>query len=845
MGVIKTGAAGIKGMITGKEAAGKAANYIVSHVFKNLQPGGKGYRTMTLLTDYLLQIPEEGAEEGFQSITTNIAELIAINIHNARMEGDIAGLPEDEQEAIRALRQVQKKSVKEIAAEVAGEAGAGMVAAFGTGGIAVTFKSGVSIQEARRLRRSARESGSFAEFERDAARSPNFEGVRPEAVADSINKLWEDGEQFREQAEAARVEELRARRLYRSIDQSGETYRGEDGNLYAELTRHTESGGLETGEYVVGNPRKGEHNAHAVIRYEKHGDKTEITSVNVGEKYERLRGEIFQNFANELGETVTLGGESYQPGEGTARARRYGFTAERQGSKAAAASPKAFRFDREYYSAPDSEADAAAKRNFAAQLRSLGTRVEGDAAINTVVDFYDTVGRKWFGRGFDAFTQKLAGGKTEGFFQKLEHTDAEAARWIAKNRGQAADPAAVRRIQENLTDAQRKEARENIYGYTVPGADGAVKAIKAARNADVSTFIHEGVHAFTHLAKALDPELYGQMMEAAGFSQEAYDNAPDAIQERMTRDAMEKLAYGAEAYLKEGPQPARNSALQNLYERIKEFLKDLMFAAEKAERLTPEVRALFDGLFGEQGNAEGADGAPAEAAKTARDGGDGAETGKDTDGTAEGRQEAASEQQGSEARLNEVFDDMEANIKKLKASFDRMIEPELYSDSFDRIIKDESRPIEERSEAVVRKAGREYFRHAIEETNSRFNEELGRFLDGSLEQGHIFKLGGPGEILRRAGFPAGQEIELAADHLRRKANSRKHIFNPADLKDLVRAINEPVAVFAYGDRANAQNVIIEIQQNGKNYLVGIHFDQERRGTIVSEVRGLYPKDTKK
>jgi hypothetical protein len=129
------------------------------------------------------------------------------------------------------------------------------------------------------------------------------------------------------------------------------------------------------------------------------------------------------------------------------------------------------------------------------------------------------------------------------------------------------------------------------------------------------------------------------------------------------------------------------------------------------------------------------------------------------------------------------------------------------------------------------------------EVNEQFNEELERFLEGKLEKGHIFKLGEPGGILQRTGFPAGQEIELSATRLEEKSKAKHHPFNPADLKNLVQSINEPVAVFAYGDRINAQNVIIEIRQNGKNYLVGIHFDQQRQGTFVSSIRGLFPKET--
>ena len=52
----------------------------------------------------------------------------------------------------------------------------------------------------------------------------------------------------------------------------------------------------------------------------------------------------------------------------------------------------------------------------------------------------------------------------------------------------------------------------------------------------------------------------------------------------------------------------------------------------------------------------------------------------------------------------------------------------------------------------------------------------------------------------------------------------------------------PIAVFAYGDKEKAQNVIVEIQHEDRNFVVGIHFNQDRHGAIVNDIRGLYPKD---
>ncbi|MDR0867386.1 MAG: ankyrin repeat domain-containing protein [Planctomycetota bacterium] len=131
------------------------------------------------------------------------------------------------------------------------------------------------------------------------------------------------------------------------------------------------------------------------------------------------------------------------------------------------------------------------------------------------------------------------------------------------------------------------------------------------------------------------------------------------------------------------------------------------------------------------------------------------------------------------------------------------------------------------------------------DTNERFNEELAQFFAGELPAHHIFKLGLPGEILRNTGFPPNDEIELPAARLREKMSVERHPFDPNEVKNLVSALAEPVAVFGYGDESKAQNVIVDLQKDGKNFLAGIHFNQERDGMVVSSVRTLFNKDVHK
>ena len=130
----------------------------------------------------------------------------------------------------------------------------------------------------------------------------------------------------------------------------------------------------------------------------------------------------------------------------------------------------------------------------------------------------------------------------------------------------------------------------------------------------------------------------------------------------------------------------------------------------------------------------------------------------------------------------------------------------------------------------------------IEEVNQKFNDDLDRQIAGTLPKGYIHQLGTPGDILLSTGVP-NLPIELSSTRLEEKSKQENHPFDIADLKNLPKLLQEPIGVFAYGNKDNAQNIIIEVQQNGRNYLVGLSFNFEHDGLVVNSIRGLFAKET--
>ena len=130
----------------------------------------------------------------------------------------------------------------------------------------------------------------------------------------------------------------------------------------------------------------------------------------------------------------------------------------------------------------------------------------------------------------------------------------------------------------------------------------------------------------------------------------------------------------------------------------------------------------------------------------------------------------------------------------------------------------------------------------VKKANDRFNEELEMQVKGELEEGHVYKLGMPSEILLSTGVP-NLPIELSAKQLSKKAANRGHRFDVKDIANLPQAIQAPIAVFECGNKDKSQNLIVEIERDGKKFVVGIHFNQNRRGIVVNDIRGLFNKDS--
>ncbi len=130
---------------------------------------------------------------------------------------------------------------------------------------------------------------------------------------------------------------------------------------------------------------------------------------------------------------------------------------------------------------------------------------------------------------------------------------------------------------------------------------------------------------------------------------------------------------------------------------------------------------------------------------------------------------------------------------------------------------------------------------SIARLNERFNQDLDRYIQNETPKGFRFELGMPSAYLTSAGFP-NLPITLRSALLARKAGDTRHPFEADDIRDLVKAIQKPIAIFTYS-KDNMRNLIVDTMHNGKHFLVGITLGYKSGELEVNSVSGLFPKES--
>ena len=110
----------------------------------------------------------------------------------------------------------------------------------------------------------------------------------------------------------------------------------------------------------------------------------------------------------------------------------------------------------------------------------------------------------------------------------------------------------------------------------------------------------------------------------------------------------------------------------------------------------------------------------------------------------------------------------------------------------------------------------------LNKVNERFNEQLGKLTEKNADS-VVFSLGRPSAVLQSAGVK-NKPMKLYGNKVMKKM--RKHGFALEELRDLPRAVADPIAVFNnYGEDGN-RSILTELRTQQGNFLVSVNIGKD-------------------
>ncbi len=142
----------------------------------------------------------------------------------------------------------------------------------------------------------------------------------------------------------------------------------------------------------------------------------------------------------------------------------------------------------------------------------------------------------------------------------------------------------------------------------------------------------------------------------------------------------------------------------------------------------------------------------------------------------------------------------------------------------------------------IRTLNAEKRRRQVEETSRQFDKELQEQIDGTQKAGHVYSLGTPSPILLSAGIP-NLPIEMASARLNHKSNQENHPFELSEVKGLVEAVQNPLAVFRSATHIGSNVILTELRQGNKNFVVAIKTNKQKGKIQINDIRSIHPRTT--
>ena len=131
----------------------------------------------------------------------------------------------------------------------------------------------------------------------------------------------------------------------------------------------------------------------------------------------------------------------------------------------------------------------------------------------------------------------------------------------------------------------------------------------------------------------------------------------------------------------------------------------------------------------------------------------------------------------------------------------------------------------------------------VDDVNKEFNHRLDLLISGDLKDRSPFFLGFPSKSLLATKIPI-LPIEMAVNRLNKKSVQKNHTFDLEKLKNLPKAIENPIAIFKSKTQANSRVILTELKNENVNFVVALELSKEvKKGIIINSIRSVYPKDS--
>lgn len=134
--------------------------------------------------------------------------------------------------------------------------------------------------------------------------------------------------------------------------------------------------------------------------------------------------------------------------------------------------------------------------------------------------------------------------------------------------------------------------------------------------------------------------------------------------------------------------------------------------------------------------------------------------------------------------------------------------------------------------------GMEIRRRQVAEANERYNKQLDLFTEGKLPSGVKIDLGYPGVTLLACGI-RNADMMIAQRVL--KDHMEKHGLTADDIRNLPAALENPIMVYEWGDKAKTTIVITEIPRETERIAVALRFRQTVDGIKINKVVSVHGK----